>query len=455
MRSRAVVKPRFAFLSADRARAFVAGSRIVVAAWCAALLPIRAGLRRLRPDLDETFAPPCRDRAAWRACSMNVIGRGWPVIGRDVAGGTRSGASAGRRSRRRIGRRSLQGSGRRPRRSRSLRLATGADPRQACLIVIRSMMLATSSALSIAASRRRVDLLPLDQLDRVAAAREEVGDGLAGELVALVLEPVDLDPVLLQALEAAQVRERLVELLALLDDDRRPAGSRPAVGASIAVQDERVRGLLDEVDDVVEGADQGVDVLAVERGDERRLEPPADLVAELVAAVLGVADLPGALLGGVVRAEHRLEQPGRPEDVRRVLREHVEEALFAGDQAEPHGRRVARRVATAAGRRVRCSRRGRARHRVRRAPGDRARGRARDRVVARPDARGDRRIAARGGARRRHRRRRGRAGAGRGEDLTIGCAGCGAAPRRPSSGSSSGCATSPTSPTSSASGSSG
>ena len=45
------------------------------------------------------------------------------------------------------------------------------------------------------------------------------------------------------------------------------------------------------------GADQRVDLLAVERGDERRLEPPADLVAELVAAMLRLADLAGPLLG--------------------------------------------------------------------------------------------------------------------------------------------------------------
>ena len=90
------------------------------------------------------------------------------------------------------------------------------------------------------------------------------GDRLADELVALVLEAVDLDPVALEALEAAQVGERLVELLALLDDDRglldRDRGRRLD-----PVQDERVGDLLDEVEDVVETADQRVDVLAVER----------------------------------------------------------------------------------------------------------------------------------------------------------------------------------------------
>ena len=100
-------------------------------------------------------------------------------------------------------------------------------------------------------SRQAVDVLPLDQLDRVAAAREQVGDGLARELVALVLEAVDLDPVPLEALEAAQVGERLLELLALLDDDRGLL-DRDRRRRLDAVQDEGVGALLDEVEDVVE-----------------------------------------------------------------------------------------------------------------------------------------------------------------------------------------------------------
>src|SRR5262249_4853203 len=204
---------------------------------------------------------------------------------------------------------------------------------------------------------------PLDDLDRVAAAGEEVGDRLASELIALVLEPVDLDPVVLEAAEATQVLERHFELLALLDDDRRlldcDGGWRLDPG-----QDERVGRLLDEVEDVVERADQGVDVLPIERRDERRFEPAPDLVADLVAAMLGVPDLTGSLLRRVVRAEHGFQQARRPRDVRRMLGAQVEEALFGGDEAESHraqrsGARFALRVlhparADCAGRIVSC-----------------------------------------------------------------------------------------------------
>src|SRR5207302_4419429 len=113
----------------------------------------------------------------------------------------------------------------------------------------------------------RVDLLPLDDLECVAARREEVCDRLAGELVALVLEAVDLDPARLEVPEATQVEQRVVELLALLDDDRGLLDGDGGWGLD-AIEDERVGHLLDEVEDVVEAADEGVDVLPIERRDD-------------------------------------------------------------------------------------------------------------------------------------------------------------------------------------------
>src|SRR6266536_1940293 len=49
---------------------------------------------------------------------------------------------------------------------------------------------------------------PADHDHRVDAVREQRRDGVAVDAVAVVLEPVDLDPVLLEALEAAQLGER-------------------------------------------------------------------------------------------------------------------------------------------------------------------------------------------------------------------------------------------------------
>ena len=62
----------------------------------------------------------------------------------------------------------------------------------------------------------------------------------------------------------------------------------------------------------------------------------ADVVADLVAAVLGRPDLVGERRGLVVRPEHRFEEASAAEDVRGIVDEQVEEAHVARDEAETH-----------------------------------------------------------------------------------------------------------------------
>ena len=93
----------------------------------------------------------------------------------------------------------------------------------------------------------------------------------------------------IEAPECAQVGEGLGELLgagetmisALLDGDRR-RGLDP-------VQDEGIGHFLDEVHDIVEPADEGVNVLSVEWCDERPLQLLTDVMADRVAGDVRVA----------------------------------------------------------------------------------------------------------------------------------------------------------------------
>jgi hypothetical protein len=98
------------------------------------------------------------------------------------------------------------------------------------------------------------------------------------------------------------------------------------------VEPEVVGDLVDEVDDVVEVADQGEDVLAVDRRDERRVQPLVDVMGDAVALLLAdhdVARQVGAV--GVVR-EHLVEQVGAADDVGgRFLEEVEEHAVLAGE----------------------------------------------------------------------------------------------------------------------------
>jgi len=160
----------------------------------------------------------------------------------------------------------------------------------------------------------RVDVFPLEDVDRLRAVVEEARNGRSLEPVAFVLQPVDFDDEAIEILEASQVAQCLVDLVAAEDDQRglldRGLGRRGDV-----VQDESVGDLFDEIEDVVQAADQGVDLLAVERRDESGLETMPDVVADVVAAMFDIADLLGRLVRSVEGAQHGLELTGAVEDV--------------------------------------------------------------------------------------------------------------------------------------------
>ena len=112
-----------------------------------------------------------------------------------------------------------------------------------------------------------------------------------------------------------------------------------ASAASSRVSTTSLSGLLDGVHHVVEGRGEAVDVLPVERRDERRVELHQDLAGEPVARQLGVLDppresRPRARLGG----HHQRERVGGHLDVLACPGEQREEAVLDGSQPERHGR---------------------------------------------------------------------------------------------------------------------
>ena len=87
---------------------------------------------------------------------------------------------------------------------------------------------------------------------------------------------------------------------------------------------------LDGVDDVVHPDRQTVDVLAVERGDERGVQRSNDLVGDLVTLVLPLQDLGVGTFGIPVVGHELEEQAGGVGQVGGGLLEQVEEALPTG-----------------------------------------------------------------------------------------------------------------------------
>src|SRR4029453_8401678 len=183
------------------------------------------------------------------------------------------------------------------------------------------------------------DVLPDEHVARRVLGVEvvQVGPGPAVQPVALVLQLVDGDQVGPQRLllEPSQVAQ------ALGGCPGRPVDQPGLLDHGVQwlhplVQHQQVGRRLDGVEHVVELAGQGVDVLAVEGGDEGGVEPGVDGVGEPVALVLGLDQA----LGLHLRVDEVLDQvqqvPGGIGEVGRDLVEQVEVRLLAGKDPQFH-----------------------------------------------------------------------------------------------------------------------
>src|SRR6266545_2670959 len=181
---------------------------------------------------------------------------------------------------------------------------------------------------------RLVDLFPLDHLDGIALLLEQRRQTVAQEIVGTVLEPVDLHRVLVEAgVHRAQALDGPVHGVRLLHDHL-GHGPRGRGRLLDAVHHEALGGGLDVVEHVVEPGGEVVDVLAVDRRDERGVQPLDDLVRDLVALMLDFLDRVG--LGASVSevVELLAQKLGSVDDVLRLLLEQVEEQHLARNEPE-------------------------------------------------------------------------------------------------------------------------
>src|SRR5829696_6289684 len=158
------------------------------------------------------------------------------------------------------------------------------------------------------------DVLPADYHHRIDAVVEQRRDRLARDPVAVVLQPVDLHRVVRDVLEAAQPRHRLGDLASgRVEHMSEVLGLRHR--RLDLVQPEVVRDLLGVVDHVVERGRERVDVLAVDRRDERLVEALDDVVGDPVAVLLADEDVARELVALGEPLEHLLEETAGATDV--------------------------------------------------------------------------------------------------------------------------------------------
>src|SRR3954463_5303843 len=181
------------------------------------------------------------------------------------------------------------------------------------------------------------DVFPSQDVHRTVIAPEHVGDRPAVDTVALVLQRIDLDPVRLQDAPVEPVedlegglglRRRAHEHIRLLDHEW------PRL--LDAVQHEQVACRFDRVDHVVERRRELVDVLAVHRRDERRVQMLDHLVRDLVPFMLALLQPARLDLDvGEVRDEVVEELRGDPQ-VLRTGGEQLEEGVGSVRDLELH-----------------------------------------------------------------------------------------------------------------------
>src|SRR3954447_22276409 len=172
------------------------------------------------------------------------------------------------------------------------------------------------------------DVLPADHDQRGDPVHEQRRERLPHLAVAFVLQPGDLDREMADVAEGAQPWDRVVHLAAGLVEDPRQL-LRLVHGRLDAVELEVVRDLLDVVDDVVERRGEVEDVLALDRGHERRVEALDDVVRDPVALLLADHDLAGELTVVGPAVENVLEDLAGLHDVAARLLEQVEELTLA------------------------------------------------------------------------------------------------------------------------------
>ncbi len=157
-------------------------------------------------------------------------------------------------------------------------------------------------------------------------------DGLAQQRVACVLERVHLDEIRARGGGVVHALDRLRERAARVAHDH-GLGRRRLGDVADAVHDHLARGLVDVIADVVEASRQRVQVLAVVRDDEGVVEQPYELMGQLVADGLELAD---ALGDGKAAGEPREEldqQLGDLDEVVRRAREQLGEVVISRYEA--------------------------------------------------------------------------------------------------------------------------
>ena len=184
-------------------------------------------------------------------------------------------------------------------------------------------------------------VLPHQDLERAIVLAVQLGDRATVDEVALPLLAFDRGDVRRQRVDVAKVRDRPQDRSARAAQH---AHQRPERRKDLLDREQlhELRHPLLEVDDVVQSRREPQDVVSVQGHHERLIQGRDDLVGEVIAAMLEVADLLGADGDGRNLVDEGDELARGIDDVAGGCFEQVVEDQLAGDHLERHAAALSR-----------------------------------------------------------------------------------------------------------------
>src|SRR5262245_32484437 len=202
-----------------------------------------------------------------------------------------------------------------------------------------------------------VNLLPLDDVDRVRTLLEEPRHALPEDGISLVFEPIDFHADLQHVHRILQPTQSAHSLLDLLNslEEHRPELVRFRRHVLDVIHDDALAGGIDEIQDVIHAGDELMDLVTIERSNKGLVEGFEGAVRNLIPGMLNVFDGLGILGGGMHVAQH-VQQCLRPLDtLAGVLLKEIKKTVLLGEQRAKGHRSLLEKMSECSGAHVAAS----------------------------------------------------------------------------------------------------
>src|SRR4030095_4676529 len=202
-----------------------------------------------------------------------------------------------------------------------------------------------------------VNLLPLNDVNRVRALFEKPRHTLPEDGIPLVFEPIDFHTDLQYVHRILQPTQSAHGLLDLLDslEEHRPELVRFRRHVLDVIHDDALDGGIDKIKDIIHAGDELMDLVTIERGNKGLMEGFEGVVRNLIAGMLDIFDGLG-ILGGSMHVAQHVQQCLRPLDtLAGMLLKEIKKTVLLGEQRAKGHRSLLEKMSECSGAHVAAS----------------------------------------------------------------------------------------------------